>query len=669
MKDVFTILGITAIVLIAVMYVLFKRETEKKTEFASKEGLLRIKATKKHSSWQSIFNTLLMIKPLRSTMYNLEKSYELMQPGCLSWAMKQAVIATAATYIPIMLGLVSLLVLGIDLYTFGLIVLSVFVLHDFLVNGRLAKLKSELQKSFRIFIENVRHNYYIHGMIDDAIYNAMIKSDTVMYGHARNMYDTITSDDIELALVQFNATVPDDNMKTFMAICVSSMENGDPKDADGNSVFITDLAKLKISVQSEILRTTKRNGRFKGLSMLAVIPAYVVPVIQSWASGTIASLQTFYAGGTAFIAKVIALILSASLFYVLSQMKNPTAAAALGSEQFLETLSKRKSVFAISKKLASYNIKKTEKIAALMRRVSMNCSIGHFFAKRILMCVLFFIVSVLALTMMHRANKQAQYIIDGDIEDLTGITAEFKEPIKQLAYDIFVQNVGKLPNDRALQEQVLAVWPMQNTFVADGVVQVISKHLTAYATEIFKWQEIFICLGAALIGYQLPYWLLLYKRSLIKGQQSDEILRFQTIILMLMNLKSMTSEKVLRWLADFAVLFKGPIQDCINAFSQDEEDALDTLSAVANDDQFELIIQNLGNADRVGLAQAFDELDSDREAFIKQMDAEEEISQENKHAVSQLLAMIPLFWVLAMFLVIPLVSMAMGSGFTGSLGQ
>ena len=87
---------------------------------------------------------------------------------------------------------------------------------------------------------------------------------------------------------------------------------------------------------------------------------------------------------------------------------------------------------------------------------------------------------------------------------------------------------------------------------------------------------------------------------------------------------------------------------------------MDTLSATVEYEPFNNLVQNLENADKVGLATAFDELESDRDSFIKQMDAEEEIALRDRAAMAGFLAMIPLLAVILGYLVIPFIMNSLG---------
>ncbi len=261
---------------------------------------------------------------------------------------------------------------------------------------------------------------------------------------------------------------------------------------------------------------------------------------------------------------------------------------------------------------------------------------------------------------MHNYNRQVQYNIEGDVVEITGITREYRGKVTALLEDVFVRHVGESITLEDLQTELLEEWPMRNQLLAQTAAEVLFSHLEAYRGEIFHWQELLVCFAVAAICYNVPFLLLLYKKSIVENQQKDEVLRLQTITLMLMYLKNVTTEKLLGWMVDFTVLFKYPIQDCLNSFSMDEAEALDTLSATVEYEPFNNLVQNLENADKVGLATAFDELESDRDSFVKQMDAEEEIALRDRAAMAGFLAMIPLLAVILGYLVIPFIMNSLG---------
>ena len=651
--------GVVAALLFLITFLKRQDEAQKRS-MQAKGGIVRAKKQKDYSKWRRVFFGLTKLKPLRVTLYTLEKIYELMQPGDPDFAMAQSALAVGGLGLIAVYGIIFGILSRKDLYYYGCLFIIFTMVKDLLVSRKLAKMKRRLQKSFRAFLENVRHSYNISGMIDDAIYEAMIKSDALMFGHAAHMYDVITSDDVDLALIEFNETVPDDNMKTFMAICISSMENGDPKDAKGNSVFLKNLADLKMSIQSEILRETKRSGAYVGLSYMAVIPVFAIPVIDRWAAGSFPELVLYYSGGKGFISRIVIVVLSYVFYYALSQLQFPAPISAVGGTDVIAKLAGQRSVTKLIARLQTYDLNRTERTKAILRKINSNMTIDRLILRKLLWCVGSFAIAVVAIIAMHNYNRQVQYNIEGDVVEITGITREYRGKVTALLEDVFVRHVGESITLEDLQTELLEEWPMRNKLLAQTAAEVLFSHLEAYRGEIFHWQELLVCFAVAAICYNVPFLLLLYKKSIVENQQKDEVLRLQTITLMLMYLKNVTTEKLLGWMVDFTVLFKYPIQDCLNSFSMDEAEALDTLSATVEYEPFNNLVQNLENADKVGLATAFDELESDRDSFIKQMDAEEEIALRDRAAMAGFLAMIPLLAVILGYLVIPFIMNSLG---------
>lgn len=653
------VIGVVVALLFLITF-LKRREEARKKSMQVKGGIVKTKKLKDYSRWRKLFFGLTKIKPLRVTLYTLEKTYELMQPGDPDFAMAQSALAVGGLGLLAGYGIIFGILSRKDLYYYGCLFIAFTVVKDLLVNRKLARMKRRLQKSFRVFLENVRHSYNISGMIDDAIYDAMIKADSLMFGHAAHMYDVITSDDVDLALIEFNETVPDDNMKTFMAICISSMENGDPRDANGNPVFLKNLADLKMSIQSEILRETKRNGAYAGLSYMAIMPVFAIPAINQWAASSFPELVLYYSGGKGFISRMVIVVLGFTFYYVLSQLQFPALISAVGGADVVEKLAKQRSITRLVARLQTYDLNRTEKTKAILRKINSNMTVDRLILRKLLWCAGSFAVTLVAIIAMHNYNRQVQYNLDGDVVEITGITKAYRSKVTTLLEDVFERHVGETVTLEDLQKELLEEWPMRNQLLAQTAAEVLFSHLEAYQSEIFHWQELLICFAIAAIGYNVPFLLLLYKKSIVENQQKDEVLRLQTITLMLMYLKNITTEKLLGWMVDFAVLFKHSIQDCLNSFNMDEAEALDTLSASVEYEPFNNLVQNLENADKVGIATAFDELESDRDSFVKQMDAEEEIALRDRAAMAGFLAMIPLLAVILGYLVIPFIMNSLG---------
>ena len=120
----------------------------------------------------------------------------------------------------------------------------------------------------------------------------------------------------------------------------------------------------------------------------------------------------------------------------------------------------------------------------------------------------------------------------------------------------------------------------------------------------------------AVIGYNLPIWLLFFQAKMRQIEMEDEVMQFQTIILMLMRIERVNVEIILEWLERYSNIFREPISRCVNNYESGPWEALEAMKDEVNYKEFIRIIESLQAAvERIPIAEAFDELDSERDYY------------------------------------------------------
>ena len=69
----------------------------------------------------------------------------------------------------------------------------------------------------------------------------------------------------------------------------------------------------------------------------------------------------------------------------------------------------------------------------------------------------------------------------------------------------------------------------------------------------------------------------MFQKILRKLEIENEVMQFQTIILMLMKIERVNVEIILEWLERYANIFKDPISKCVNNYESGPWEALQVL--------------------------------------------------------------------------------------------
>ena len=100
--------------------------------------------------------------------------------------------------------------------------------------------------------------------------------------------------------------------------------------------------------------------------------------------------------------------------------------------------------------------------------------------------------------------------------------------------------------------------------------------------EYLGWFEVLLAVIFMLIAYMAPIWIMYFQLKMRQMEMEDEVMQFQTIILMLMRIERVNVEIILEWLERYANIFKEPISRCVNNYEAGAWEALEVLKDETN---------------------------------------------------------------------------------------
>ena len=152
-------------------------------------------------------------------------------------------------------------------------------------------------------------------------------------------------------------------------------------------------------------------------------------------------------------------------------------------------------------------------------------------------------------------------------------------------------------------------------------------------------------------------------------EMEDEVMQFQTIILMLMRIERVNVEIILEWLERYADIFKEPISRCVNNYEAGAWEALEVLRNETNYQLFIRIVESLQAAvEKIPIRDAFDELDSDRDYYQAKRRESNERLIARKALIGKVIGFVPMVVMFVGYLIIPLVFIGLTS-MSSSMGS
>ena len=184
----------------------------------------------------------------------------------------------------------------------------------------------------------------------------------------------------------------------------------------------------------------------------------------------------------------------------------------------------------------------------------------------------------------------------------------------------------------------------------------IYEKLKIYSQEYFKWIEIVIALLIAYAMYYMPLVVLKFQKKMRAMEMEDEVMQFQTIILMLMYIERISVEFIIEWLARYANIFKEPLQKCLNNYESGAIEALEELKEDAPYKPFVRIVESLESAvENVALTDAFDELETERSFFQEVRKESNERLINRKAKIGRAVGFAPMVTLFVGYLIGPLI--------------
>lgn len=158
-----------------------------------------------------------------------------------------------------------------------------------------------------------------------------------------------------------------------------------------------------------------------------------------------------------------------------------------------------------------------------------------------------------------------------------------------------------------------------------------------------------------LIAYHYHYMMILFKKQMIQLERENEIVRFQSVILILMHMEWTTVNRILNWLEDFASVFKYDIEKMNDQLCYKGYRVFEEMIQKSGFLPFERLLKSFLACDRVGIEDAFSGIESDRNYYFEKHKQMNEKNLNNRSVVAKAASFIPMCSVIAFELIIPFV--------------
>ena len=677
-ETVFMLMGIIiAIFAIVVIAYLIIRKKMQSSDVARIERLRKGTREKGFSSevmYQKLYMRYLKLPFLRRYLLKVRRRLEIINIDDEFLTRLQASkIITRALAIIIPVTLIVILMTKSNLLIMIIILIFELFIIDSLVDGMVDKLDNNLLNQQVDFFAAMRHSYHETNMVGEAIYQTAQDDEHIEISRqAERIYNILNSEDPETELEKYYDIAPNNYLKEFAGISYLTQEFGDRK-VDGTSLYLKNLDNITQEMQMEILKRDKLNYTFQSLSIISIIPMVMLEPLKSWALSNFSFTKSFYNGKLGMIVQIIILLVTFVCYILIRKLKDNGAVNIKLENNQNPWQAKLYNIKPVKRFVDLFipkdGTKERRKIKEALKDAASKQKIEWLYINRLTLTVVVFIASIIMFMMLH--NVQINYIytepttdydLIGELDDRDYRKAMETTETHNYFLDMFRGKLNTTQDDieKAMRRSTYYRDADEET-ITSNAEQILEK-LQTVNSEYLKWFEILLAMVFAIIGYAAPYLMLKFQVIIRKMSMEDEVMQFQTIILMLMRLERVDVEMILEWMERYADIFKEPISRCLNDYESGSWEALENMKEEISFQPLIRIVESLQTAvEKVPIKEAFDELDSDREYYQdKRKEANDRLISK-KGMIGRAIGFTPLIGIFVGYLVVPLVVIGLTS--------
>lgn len=657
----FSIIGITVLLIYLRMV---KHKYKKNSALFAKDNLV----VKNKTSFKDIFDRLFQIvymtfvkMPIikyytKKTRLKLEMTNDYTEYELRRRSGKYMLISVIFIFV----SLFVLLNLVNDLYMSLIVIVGVLIIAEKMIDLGITSVSNKILRQMPDVFTTIRHAFHEHGMIDEAFSTAIDEfGDKEIGPQLRRIKEAIISDNPEVELEKYYDSAPNRFLKLFAGISYLTYDLGDRK-VDGTSVYLKNLNNILQDIYLEILKQDKINYMFRSLNIIAVVPLVCIKPLQGWAESNFPALSNFYNSSFGFIMQsliIISIFVSYLMLRIVKEDSEQIKFDRVTNVRWQDKLYKHTLVKLIVDAFKTKeHTRKYRRETELIKNTNSYLTIEWLYVNKITAAVVTFILALILMFNITRIDIKATYEKISDEFLSFGQLTEQQEAAAQAINDRDKTYIDKYKNKNVTKEQIEMEMtdPVTGKADADEVARVYDK-IQSVKNSYIKFWQVLTSFILALIAYYVPSLVLFIRNKIREMEKENEIMQFQSIILMLMYIDRVDVQTILEWLCRFSYAFKEPIATCLNNYEAGAYDALEELKEVVPYKDFQRIVEQLQSAvERIPIRDAFDELETERAFFHERRKEGNERLIKKKVTIGKVLGFTPMVLLIGGYLVAPL---------------
>jgi len=557
------------------------------------------------------------------------------------------------------------------LLMFILLIFELFMV-DILIDSSVDKKDDALLVQQIDFFSEIRHAYHEYNMVEEAIYQVSQDDEKDVSRQGEKIYDILISDDPETELEKYYDVAPNNFLKEFAGLSYLTKEFGDRK-VDGASLYLKNVDNITQEMQIEILKRDKLNYVFRSLSLISIAPVLFLEPLKNWAISNFSFVRSWYNGKSGIIVQILILVITFISYVLVRKLKdNGSVNTSTQNTQNPWQAKVYKNKFA--KKIIDLFIPKDgtkdyKKMTDLLTDAASPLKMEWVYVNRICIAIVAFLVSLLVFVQLHKVAIDYEYTNPTtDYNLMGGMSEKDEEKARELTKqdNIFLDMFrGKLKTTTKDVEKALR----NSKYYQDATDKDIEKatkriyeKIQVVNSEYLQWFELLLAFVCGILGYMSQVWILKFQVKMRQLEMEDEVMQFQTIILMLMRIERVNVEIILEWLERYSNIFKSQITKCVNNYEAGAWEALEELKNSISYMPLIRIVESMQAAvEKIPIKDAFDELDAERDYYREKRKESNARLISKKALIGKVIGFAPMVCLFVGYLIIPLVFIGLTS--------
>ncbi|MEK4439033.1 hypothetical protein [Paenibacillus sp. FSL K6-2862] len=682
MKILFIILlSISAISAIPLIFyfVKSKRDQKKSVDMFHASRVQKRTNAKMMVFYQKSYDRFSNIPILRNQLASIRRRLSLINTYDEFTIRKETMRITFWILGSIFVGITVIAIVSWNLIAIMIAIAVAIVANGMLITVFVNKVEDRLLKQFADFLEENRHEYQESRRVDDAMYDAAQIAPHTIKLQAEKIHEVISSEDPQRKLSEYYAVAPNRYLKIFAGVAHMVMEYGDKPLAKG-SMYLATITKFVQQIRYDLLRRRLLNYKLQGLTMIALSPILLSFPVRKWSETYFPITADFYSSRIGYI--ILILIFASSIIsYMfirkvgeLDEDKMKGSSPEKQWEKKVYSWPWAKAV--VDRVVPERHTRAHYKLTRLLKESNSPLTKEWFYIQRLTVGLASFITVVILCVFLHynaihqiKTNPTAgQQNVMGTLSGDELLKANQRTAVDNEIMNYFKEvdvNFRELKNhsreDLVQMIQSKTGINMNAAELKQATDRILTK-MESMESEYFKWWELLIAIGVAMITYYIPLWILLFKRRMRAMEMQNEVDQFHTLISILMQFDRMSVDTVLEWMERFSVIFKTPLRRAVLNYESGAEQALQALREEAPFESFDRIVKRLIRAsEKVSVAESFADLEMEQEYYAK--DKEDKLTRliSQKAILGQAIGFVPTTILIFFYLVFPMLYMTLQS--------